>query len=67
MANSGIQWIDTLFNWAVHALYDVASLLGISYEEINVWLFMVLWPVVTLALMGIVVHLWRENRRLQKF
>ena len=66
MANSGIQWIDEWFNLAVRALYDVASWLGITYEEINVWLFMVAWPVVTLALMGIVVWQSRQNRQLRR-
>lgn len=42
MANSVIQWIYTLFNWAVHALYDVASFLNISYEKVSVWVFMML-------------------------
>ena len=50
MANSGIAWIDTIFDWAVIALYQVAGLMGITYEEINVWLFCVAWPVVTLVL-----------------
>ena len=44
MANSGIPWIDTIFNWAVIALYEVARWLGITYEEINVWLFCIAWP-----------------------
>jgi hypothetical protein len=39
MANSGIAWIDWLYDLAVHGLYDSAALLGITSEEINVWLF----------------------------
>tara|TARA_B100001123_G_C14454883_1_gene688073 strand:+ start:173 stop:331 length:159 start_codon:yes stop_codon:yes gene_type:complete len=52
LANSGIVWIDTIFNWCVIALYEVARWFGITYEEINVWLFCVIWPVFTLALMS---------------
>ncbi|MBT5872273.1 MAG: hypothetical protein HOH43_02545 [Candidatus Latescibacteria bacterium] len=66
MANSGIAWIDTIFNWAVIALYEVARWLGITYEEINVWLFCVIWPVVTLALMYWCYSLWRQNRQLRR-
>jgi hypothetical protein len=66
MANSGIPWIDTIFNWAVIALYEVARWLGITYEEINVWLFCVAWPVFTLALMYWCYSLWRQNRYLRR-
>ena len=41
MANSGIEWIDIPFNFCVRLLYDVGGLIGITYEEINVWLFVV--------------------------
>ena len=44
MANSGIYWIDITFDWSVNLLYKVASLLGISYEEINIWLFVIMGP-----------------------
>jgi len=48
MANSGIYWIDVIFNFCVELLYDVASILGITYEEINVWFFCIIWPILTL-------------------
>ena len=46
MANSGIYWIDVTFNWCVRLLYEVAGWLGITYEEINVWLFVVALPII---------------------
>ena len=49
MANSGIYWIDVTFNYCVRLLYEVSGLLGITYEEINVWLFVFLIPVVILV------------------
>ena len=61
MANSGIEWIDTVFNFCVYLLYDVAGILGISYEEINVWLFCVIWPLLSLVLFAEVIRL-RTNR-----
>jgi hypothetical protein len=66
MANSGIAWIDLVFNWCVIALYEVAGWLGITYEEINVWLFCVAWPVFTLALMYWCFSLWRQNKNLRR-
>ena len=44
MADSGIVWIDFLFNLAVRWLYTWAEILGVTYEEINVWIFVVSWP-----------------------
>ena len=49
MANSGIYWVDLVFNYCVKLLYDVASIMGISYEEINVWLFVIALPSVLLC------------------
>ena len=48
MANSGIVWIDTVFNWCVRLLYDVAAVMGITYEEINVYLFVIIGPLILL-------------------
>ena len=42
MANSGIYWIDVTFDWCVRLLYRTADLLGITYEEINIWLFVII-------------------------
>jgi hypothetical protein len=57
MANSGIYWIDVVFNYCVRLLYDVASLIGITYEEINVWIFCILWPVATIIMLTEIIRL----------
>ena len=57
LANSGIAWIDQTFNFCVYLLYDLANILGISYEEINVWIFCVIWPVASLILFAEVIRL----------
>ena len=57
MASSGIYWIDVVFNYCVRLLYDVASLIGITYEEINVWIFCILWPVVTIIMLAEIIRL----------
>jgi hypothetical protein len=63
MANSGIAWVDIVFDYAVQSLYWAARLLGISYEEINVWLFCIAWPALTVLMTAAIVALWRANRR----
>ena len=54
MANSGIEWVDVTFNWCVWLLYEAAGLLGITYEEINIWLFVIIGP--ALFLMSVLLN-----------
>ena len=49
MANSGIYWIDITFDYCVRLLYQVAGMMGITYEEINVWLFVIILPTILLS------------------
>ena len=56
MANSGIVWIDNIFNWCVYILYEAAKALGITYEEINVWLFVIIVPCVLLC--SVALNIW---------
>jgi hypothetical protein len=57
MANSGIIWIDETFNFCVRLLYEIGGILGITYEEINVWLFCIIWPFLTLIMFGEILRL----------
>jgi len=66
MANSGIVWIDETFNFCVRLLYDLGSLLGITYEEINVWLFVIIWPIASLLLFAEVIRLRLKLNLLDK-
>jgi hypothetical protein len=66
MANSGIKWVDSIFDWCVIALYQMAGWLGITYEEINIWIFCVTWPLLTLALILFCARLWHQNAMLRR-
>ena len=66
MANSGIVWIDIIFNWSVSALYVVAGWVGITYQEINVLIFCIGWPLVTVIMMATILKLWRKNQVLSR-
>jgi len=50
MGNSGIEWVDNVFDFCVIILVRLAEMLGISYEEINIWLFVVIQPAITMLL-----------------
>ena len=46
MGASGNDIIDYVFKLCVVLLVDLAKWLGISYEELNVWLFVIIMPIV---------------------
>ena len=47
--------IDKLFWLCVKFLHWLAGKCGTTYEAINIWIFCIIWPVITLALVVIVV------------
>jgi len=58
--------IHTVFQWCVGVLYAAGEWLGIGYEAINVWVFVIVWPIVTLALLAVMVMQWRALRRVRQ-
>ena len=56
--------IDAIFDGCVHLLVFMAGQLGMSYKAINVWIFVILWPLLTLALIGAVLVQQAKIRRL---
>ena len=65
-ANSGINWIDKTFDFCVKLLIDIANMMGITYEEINVWLFVVIWPLLSLVLFAEIIRLIIKKDHLRK-
>ena len=66
MANSGINWIDVIFDWCVNFLYQVAGLLGISYEEINIWLFVIIGPISLLISIFLNYYFYKKIKNLKR-
>jgi len=58
--------IQYLFDQCVAILQWLAKLLGIGYQTINVWIFCILWPLLTLALVFVVLRQRRTIRRLKQ-
>lgn len=42
--------MDLIFNICVTVLYDLAEGTGLTYRQINVWIFCIIWPIVTVWL-----------------
>jgi len=50
MGGSGIDWIDAIFRYCVVLLVDLAKVLGISYEALNIWVFIIIQPLMIIFL-----------------
>lgn len=56
--------MDQIFDWCVNVLVYWANILGLTYKEINVWVFVIVWPILTLLLVMIILWQQRQIRRL---
>ena len=58
--------MDAIFDWCVDILVYYAGVFGITYKEINVWVFVIIWPIVTIVLVVWLIIQQARIRRLQK-
>jgi hypothetical protein len=58
--------MNQIFDWCVNVLIYWANVFGVTYKEINVWIFVILWPLLTILLLGIIVMQYRMIRRLSR-
>ena len=58
--------INFVFYGSVDALVWLARLLGITYQEINVLIFCIGWPLVTVIMAVAILRLWRNNHVLSR-
>ena len=58
--------IELVFSGSVWGLIELAKLFGITYQEINVLLFLVIWPILTVIMAVAIVKLWRKNHVLSR-
>ena len=66
MGGSGVNWIDAIFRFCVVLLVDIGKLLGISYEALNIWVFIIIQPLITLILFIWVLRLRRTIKNIQR-
>ena len=52
--------IDQLFSLCVNFLLLVAKRVGMTYNEINIWIFCIIWPIITILsiALNIVLLCW---------
>ena len=57
--------IHSIFEFCVQLLLQAGQALGIGDEAITVWLFVIVWPAMTVAMLGVIVWQRAEIRRLK--
>jgi hypothetical protein len=61
---SGNSVIDFVFDACVNLLMLIGHLTGLSYNAVNVLIFCVIWPVLTVGLLGKVIFFSGSKRKL---
>ena len=62
MGESGVGWVDAIFRVCVYILVDLSEIIGISYEAINIRIFVIIQPLLIL----IFFILWRKEKKKNK-
>ena len=58
--------MDQIFDWCVQVLIYWAGMFEITYKEINVWVFVIIWPLLTVLLIGVIFIQQKRIRQLSK-
>jgi hypothetical protein len=66
MFESTTSLSDRVFQWCVDFLVWLAGVTGTTYKEINVIIFCVIWPLVTIGLVALCVVQRTQIRRLRR-
>ena len=56
--------MNRVFKWCVQILEDLAGWAGMTYEEVNIWIFVIIDPVGFLILLYII---YRQHKLLANF
>ena len=57
------NWINIIFDWCVNFLVNVASAIGVTYEALNVFIFVIMVPAVIGVSMAINLYfIWKSVR-----
>ena len=65
LTNNKLSKMNTLFDICVQILKIIAKITGMTYQEANIWIFVILHPLLTLVLFVMVVKLKRKNKELK--
>jgi hypothetical protein len=56
--------MNELFKWCVDFLIWLADVVGMTYEEVNIWIFVIIEPIVFLLMLWMII--W-QRRKIRNF
>ena len=57
---------NQLFKWCVETLEFYAARWGMTYEELNIWIFVIIEPIIFFLMLIIILAQWRRTYKLKK-
>lgn len=66
LLESKYQWIDTLFDWCVQVITDFGLAFGMNYNEANIVIFCIVWPLLFLYFMALALLNTRYKSKVLK-
>ena len=58
--------MNDFFNWCCSCIDFYAHKLGCTYEELNIYLFVILEPILIVLLLGLLIYKSKQYSRLKK-
>ncbi|TDK44886.1 hypothetical protein E1898_09960 [Algoriphagus formosus] len=58
--------MDQIFDWCVSFLYWLSDLFGMTYKEINVWIFVIIWPLIILVQGLYIIRIKKQLRKYEE-
>ena len=58
--------MSELFDICVNILYWISDLTGLTYKEANIWIFVIIHPLLTIVLFYYVIRLRKQIKYLSK-
>jgi len=59
--------MNTVFDWCVKLLVFLAPYFGMTYKEINVWIFVIIWPFISITMAALIIVQHFQIRKLRGF
>ena len=55
--------MDEIFNTCVDLLYYWGDIIGLSYKEINVWIFVIIQPLIFIIMLSWIIYLRKKIKK----
>lgn len=65
MRNQAQYLVNSVFDLCVKALEILAKRVGMSYEEVNIWIFCIIEPVVFVVMLFIIIRMYYKIKLLK--